>query len=71
MVVCDDLLHGTAFAGKTVTHDHGEGDERLKGCKGFPLKGGEKGKLGFFDEKKKRKTTENIFERRLEDVEEG
>ena len=55
MVVCDDLLHGTAFAGKMVTHDYGEGDERLKGRKGFPLKGGEKGKLGFFEKKNNEK----------------
>ena len=45
MVVCDDLLYGTTFAGKMVTHDYGEGDERLKGRKGFPLKGGEREKF--------------------------
>jgi len=55
VVVCDDLLYGTTFAEKVVTHDHGEGDERLKGRKGFPLKRGEKGKVGFFDEKKNEK----------------
>jgi len=45
VVVCDDLLYGTTFAGKMLTHDHGEGDERLKGRKGFPLKGGEREKF--------------------------
>jgi len=34
-----------------LTHNHGEGDERLKGRKGFALKGGEKGKVGFFEKK--------------------
>ena len=71
MVVCDDLLHGTAFAGKMVTHDYGEGDERLKGRKGFPLKGGEREKFLDFLREKILSKEENTFERRLDDVEEG
>jgi len=50
-----------------VTHDHGEGDECLKGCKGFPLKGGETF-LDFPTRENLESKEENTFERRLKDV---